>query len=298
MKTPDLLQLQSSIQSAFYIKCKIIFYYILLLLISSSHSPFCTSTVQPSFLTCLLFFFHSSPPPPLFPSPRWMAWACRAAASSGPWRCWGGRVPWSDWGCWGRPCAWVTSCPRSLRCSPSDTPTASTRVTRTEWASTRFKRQVLRGWETSNILSHPAETARWNRPGFVIKCLFTVAEAVISARFVWADDELLWHLAASVSAEFALTALRLDGGFECVCLPVSHKYVSHLSGISSLREISRRAAYANRRPRHDCSNGKFVFTCFPSAKTALIAVRLRRVRKHWLAEIQIWWGAERQACAP
>lgn len=27
------------------------------------------------------------------------------------------------------------------------------------------------------------------------------------------------------------------------------------TGISSLREISRRAAYANRRPRHDCSNG-------------------------------------------
>lgn len=104
-------------------------------------------------------------------------------------------------------------------------------------------------------------------------------------------------LASLVSAEvfFTLTALRLDGGFGCVCLPVSHKYVSHPSGISSLREISRRAAYANRRPRHDCANGKFVFTCFPSAKTALIAVRLRRVGKHWLAEIQIWWGPERRA---
>lgn len=104
-------------------------------------------------------------------------------------------------------------------------------------------------------------------------------------------------LASLVSAEvfFTLTALRLDRGLGCVCLPVSHKYVSHPSGISSLREISRRAAYANRRPRHDCANGKFVFTCFPSAKTALIAVRLGRVRKHWFAEILIWWGAERRA---
>ncbi len=77
------------------------------------------------------------------PSLRWTGWACRAAVSSVPWRCWGGQVPWSDWGCWGRLSVWVTSCPQFLPCSLSDTPTASTRAIRTEWASTRFKRQVL-----------------------------------------------------------------------------------------------------------------------------------------------------------
>lgn len=183
METPDLFQLQSPIQFAFFL-----YNYLLLLLISLSYSPFWVP--QCNFWFVLVFFFPFSCTPPLFSFPRWMAWACRAAASSGPWRCSGGRVPWSDWGCWGRPCAWVTSCPRSLRCSPSDTPTASTRATRTEWASTRFKRQVLWGCETGNILTHPVVTACWNRPGIGMKYLFTVAEAVISACFVWADDEL------------------------------------------------------------------------------------------------------------
>lgn len=88
-------------------------------------------------------YLNISCPPSLPPFLRWTAWAYRAAVSSVPWRCWGGRVPWSDWGCWGRLSVWVTSCPRFLPCSPSDTPTASARAIPTEWASTRFKRQVL-----------------------------------------------------------------------------------------------------------------------------------------------------------
>lgn len=42
-------------------------------------------------------------------------------------------------------------------------------------------------------------------------------------------------------------------------LHVSSNVFPRLPGICSLREISRRAAYANRRPRHHSRNGKLPF---------------------------------------
>jgi len=97
------------------------------------------------------------------PLPRWTGRACRAAASSAPWRCWGGRAPWSNWGCWGRLCVWVTSWPRSLRCTPSDIPTASTKAIPTDWAWTGFKRQVAFCWERDvwSYWAYGGTDSRW-----------------------------------------------------------------------------------------------------------------------------------------
>ncbi len=115
---------------------------------STKKLPLCSSSLW--FFSLLPTFTF------LVPSLRWMGWACRAAVSSVPWRCWGGQVPWSDWSCWGRLSVWVTSCLQFLPCSPSDIRTASMRAIPTEWASTRFKRQVFcaeRGEYFSSMVS-------------------------------------------------------------------------------------------------------------------------------------------------
>lgn len=194
---------------------------------------------------------------------RWMVWAFRAAVNSEPWRCSGGLVLLSGWGCWERPSAFVTSCPQFLLCSPSDIPTASMKAAVTNQAWTRFRRQVLRSdknwqyiysWANKNakvfIDINQCNFPCWGMLWLRFSGISFDSDWSLILVLLWATDELLYSVHEKKKKNiFSNTSV----------LVVCSNVFLRLPGISSLREISRRAAYASRRPRHNPRDGKFPF---------------------------------------
>lgn len=89
----------------------------------------------------------------------------------------------------------------------------------------------------------------------IMQVLIQIPPASVRHIFVlpWASYMLLsLKCSLGICTHYLFFVRMCDRIPACVLKCVS----SSLPGICSLREISRRAAYANRRPRHDSRNGK------------------------------------------
>lgn len=207
---------------------------------------------------------------------RSMGWACRAAVNSVPWKCWGGQVHWSDLGCSEKPSVLVTSCLQFLLCSASDTPTASMKGIPTNGASTRFKRQVICEGEThwfsgvtvKSFLLYPRNSRTcWlliynSKDHWFTGATFIVELNCVLINFVILDRSMILNICTDVELACLIAGEKPTFSFVCLCVMsvwIPARVLKRLPGICSLREISRRAAYASRRPRHDSKNGKLRF---------------------------------------